>query len=41
MNDFNQFEFWNGMEYIAGKNGIDKAQSLFTFPNKTGTVTVS
>ncbi len=41
MNDLNQFEFWNGMEYIRGKDGVDKAQALFTFPNKTGTVTAS
>ncbi len=41
MNDSNQFEFWNGTDYIRGKDGIDKAQTLFTFPNKTGTVTAS
>jgi hypothetical protein len=41
MHDLNQFEFWNGMEYIPGKDGVDKAQALFTFPNKTGTATAS
>lgn len=41
MNDFSQFEFWNGIEYIRGKDGVDKAQALFTFPNKTGTATAS
>ncbi|CAF1477974.1 unnamed protein product [Rotaria sordida] len=41
INDFDQFEFWNGITYIPGKDGLDKAQPLFTFPNKTGTVTVS
>jgi hypothetical protein len=41
VNDANQFEFWNGIEYIRGKDGVDKAQALFTFPNKTGTATAS
>ena len=41
VNDSNQFEFWNGEEYISGLEGVDKAQPLFTFPNKTGTVTAS
>ncbi|CAF3851408.1 unnamed protein product [Rotaria sp. Silwood1] len=41
MNDINKFEFWNGMKYVRGKDGVDKAQPLFTFPNKTGTVTAS
>ena len=29
------------MEYMRGKDGVDKAQALFTYPNKTGTVTAS
>ena len=29
------------VKYIPGKDGLDKAQPLFTFPNKTGTVTAS
>jgi len=41
VNDSNQFEFWNGVEYIRGLYGVDKAQPLFTYPNKTGTVTAS
>lgn len=41
MNNLNQFEFWNGMKYISGKDGVDQAQALFTYPNKTGTVTAS
>jgi hypothetical protein len=41
VNDANQFEFWNGIEYIRGKDGVDKAQPLFTYPNKTGTATAS
>ncbi|CAF1077513.1 unnamed protein product [Rotaria sordida] len=33
--------FWNGITYIRKPDDIAKAQPLFTFPNKTGTVTVS
>jgi hypothetical protein len=41
MHNLDHFEFWSGIEYIRGKDGVDKAQALFTFPNKTGTVTAS
>jgi len=41
MNDPNQFQFWNGQKYIQGLDGISQAQPLFTYPNKTGTVTAS
>ena len=41
MKDGDQFEFWNDVEYVHGKDGVEQAQSLFTFPNKMGTGTAS
>lgn len=36
-----RYEFFNGVEYVSGKDGAEQAQPLFTFLNKTGTVTAS
>ena len=44
MNNLAAFEFWSGntLGWVSGvKGGVNYAEPLFTFPNKTGTTTVS